>query len=242
MKKKILRLLTLSLCIMMVFAMFPVPADAASNSYSTCSSKKVLLVLPASGSLLSIPLHAKADGNQKNGGIYYLPKPEAGNGDLGTVKKGTNVTIFAEEDGYYFFMTNSGRMGWNKVEYFTEPEEYTDYYLPGDSGLTTSDLDDVKDFLRSNERAGGSNKFYPAKPVVIVKKGESVKLTIYADYRKNSTVNAAWNNYYHSLSWGRGSAGKGSVTIKGKNLGSDTIDFTNYYTDRYFEVLVIVVE
>lgn len=240
--KRVLRIFALTLCFVIVFSMFPVQADAASNSYSPRSSTKVLLEFPSSGSLLSEPLHAKVSGDQKNGSIYYVPKPETGNGNLGMVKKGTNVTVFAEDNGYYFFMTNSGRMGWNKVEYFTEPEEYTDYYLPGDSGLTTSDLDDVKDFLRSNERAGGSNKFYPAKPVVIVKKGETVKLTIYADYRKNSTVNAAWNNYYHSLSWGRGSAGKGSVNIKAKNIGADTIEFTNYYTDRYFEVLVIVVE
>lgn len=239
--KRTLRCLTLVLCIVMVFTMFPVTADAASNSYSPRSTTKVLLVFPDSGSLLSEPLHAKVSGDQKNGSIYYVPKPETGNGNLGMVKKDTNVTIFAEENGYYFFMTNSGRMGWNKTGYFTEPEEYTDYYLPGDSGLTTSDLDEVRDFLEDNERAGGSNKFYPAKPVVIVEKGETFKLTIYADYTKNSTVNASWNNYYHSLSWGKGSAGKGSVSIKGKNEGCSTIGFTNYYTDRYFEVLVIVV-
>ena len=241
MNNRFIRLFSLVICLVMVFTMFPVSADAASTSYSTRSSTKVLLVFPDYGSLLKEPLHAKVSGNQKNGAIYYVPKPESGNGNLGTVKKGTNVTIFAEDDGYYFFMTNSGRMGWNKVEYFTEPEEYSDYELPGDSGLTTDHLDDIRDFLGRNERAGGSNKFYPAKPVVIVEKGDTVKLTIYADYTRNSTVNAAWNNYYHSLSWGKGSAGKGSVNIKGKNPGSDTIDFTNYYTDREFSVLVIVI-
>ena len=239
--KRLLRIFTLILCFAMVFSMFPVTADAAGNSYSPRSSKKVLLVFPASGSLFSEPLHAKVNGEQKNGGIYYVPKPETGNGDLGTVKKGTNVTIFAEEDGYYFFMTNSGRMGWNKIEYFTEPEEYSDYNLPGDSGLTTGDLDDVKDFLRDNERAGGSNKFYPAKPVYIVKEGETVKLTIYADYRKNSDVRVWYSTYYLSASWGRGSPGKGTVNVKGLNKGASTLEFKNYYTDREFEVLIIVV-
>ena len=240
MKNRIFRLFTLAVCLVMVFTMFPVSADAASDSYSTRSSTKVLLVFPDSGSLLSEPLHAKVTGDQKNGAIFYVPKPESGNGNLGTVKKGTNVTIFAEKDGYYFFMTNSGRMGWNKVGYFTEPEDYDTEYLPGNSGLTTDHLDEIKDFLRDNSRAGGSNKFYPSKPVIIVEKGETVKFTVYGDYKKSSTVNMAWYDSVHSLKWKTGN-GKATVSIKGKTRDCSRITFLNYYTDREFQVLVIVV-
>ena len=63
MKKRLLSLLTLVLCIAMVFTMLPVTADAASDSYNTRSSKKVLLVFPDSWSTLSEPLHAKVTGN-----------------------------------------------------------------------------------------------------------------------------------------------------------------------------------
>ncbi len=241
MKKQILRMLTLALCIVMVFTMFPVTADAASsNSYSTRSSKKVLLVFPSSSDLLSEPLHAYVDGNQKNGGIYYYPKASTDNGVLGTVKDGTNVTIFAEDDGYYFFMTNSGRMGWNKKKFFTRPEKYSGYYLPGNSGLTTDHLKKVKTFLADNSRAGGSNKFYPTKPVLIVDKGDSVKLTVYCSYRKDSTVHMMYSGYIHSVK-SKGGTGKVTYTIRGKNIGSSIIELTNYYSDRTFEVLVIVV-
>ncbi len=240
MKKNILRLLSLALCITMVFALFPAQADAAGNSYSTRSSKKVLLVFPSSGKLLSEPLYAKVDGEQKNGGIYYYPKKSTDNGVLGTVKNGTKVTIFAEDDGYYFFMTYSGRMGWNKKKFFTEPKKYSNYYLPGNSGLTTDHLKEIKSFLASNDRAGGSNKFYPSKPVIIVDKGDSAKFYVYGEYRKSSTVHMSYNSYIHSMKWKSG-AGKATVTIKGKNVGTGTIEFTNYYTDRVFEVLIIVV-
>lgn len=239
MKKNILRLLSLALCITMVFALFPAQADAAGNSYSTRSSKKVLLVFPSSGKLLSEPLYAKVDGEQKNGGIYYYPKKSTDNGVLGTVKNGTKVTIFAEDDGYYFFMTNSGRMGWNKKKFFTEPSKYSGYYI-GNSGLTTDHLKKVKSFLASNDRAGGSNKFYPSKPVIILDKGDSAKFTIYGDYRKSSTVHMRYDGDLHTLKSKSGN-GKLTITIKGKTMGTNIIEFTNYYTDRVFEVLVIVV-
>ena len=241
MKIRKLRTLSLVLCVILFFSMFPVTAEAASNPYSTLSSKKVLLTFPKT--LLSEPLHAKVSGEQKKGGIYYVPKPETGNGDLGIVKKGTNVTIFAEEDGYYFFMTNSGRMGWNKVKYFTEPEPYDDYELPGDSGLTTDHLDKVMDFLKDNSKAGGSSKFYPTKSVVIVKKGKSAKFTVYARYSKYFSARwDCWENYC-KVKWASTSIrnGKAAVSVIGKDVGSDIIEFTNSYTDKSFNVLVLVV-
>ena len=47
-----------------------------------------------------------------------MPKPEAGNGNLGRVKDGEAVLILAERGGYYFFETSDGRQGWNGTKWF----------------------------------------------------------------------------------------------------------------------------
>ncbi len=241
MNKQIMRILTLALCIVMAFTMLPVTADAAGSSYSTLSSAKVLLEFPESWSMLSEPLHAKVDNDYVKGGIYYLPKPETGNGNLGVAKKGTNVTIFAEDGLYYFFMTNSGRMGWSKKVNFTEPEEYEDYELPGDSGLTIAHLEEIKDYLSSTERAGGSNKFFPEKPVVFVKKGETVKVIIRGNYKTRNSIKVSWWGDYCTAKFvGSYSRGKATVSIHGDARGSEFLSFSNTYTEREFDLLVIV--
>ena len=50
-----------------------------------------------------------------------MPRPQPGNGTLGKVTHGDLVTILAETEYYYFFVTEDGRAGWNGKSYFAEP-------------------------------------------------------------------------------------------------------------------------
>ena len=47
-----------------------------------------------------------------------MPKPETGNGHLGSVTLPGRVYVLAEKDGFYFFVTANGKMGWAWNEWF----------------------------------------------------------------------------------------------------------------------------
>ena len=72
------------------------------------NTDKTALKLPAESSYLSEPYRAKLSKN-----IYLMPIPELGHGHLGIVDKGTDVVVVAKRNGYVFFVTYDGRMGWN---------------------------------------------------------------------------------------------------------------------------------
>lgn len=126
------------LCILMLLAAFPAVAHADS-SYSTVSDKGVALEYPNPYRGIELRAYVKAARGQY---IYIMPRPKAGNGHLGTVDHGTEVTILGETGDYYFFRTADGREGWNGKKYFTVlgravtsyfPEEETVYFLSGGS-------------------------------------------------------------------------------------------------------------
>lgn len=96
--------------------------DAAQRSshYSTVSDKNVELYVPDDSQFLRTPYKMKANAGNKQA-IYIMPKPQPGNGNLGKVTHLETVTIVAENDYYYFFVTADGRAGWNGKSYFTAP-------------------------------------------------------------------------------------------------------------------------
>ena len=83
----------------------------------TGSTKGVKLELPGPGNYLDKPYRAvvrSAGGN----GIYIMPKPKSGNGNLGGIADGTEVWIIAAKNDCLFFVADDGTMGWNGEAYF----------------------------------------------------------------------------------------------------------------------------
>lgn len=94
-------------------------AEKNCRNYSTISNKKVALELPYPEEHLDKALKMEIKFTS-GGAIFIMPKPQAGNGALDTVKAGTKVTVIAEYKGFYFFVCEDGRMGWNGKDYFVE--------------------------------------------------------------------------------------------------------------------------
>ena len=91
---------------------------AVSHADSATSNTGVGLELPADGDYYASSVTAFVKAAQSGGSIYIMPRPQAGNGNLGTVKDGEQVTILAGRSGYYFFRTSDGRQGWNEASCF----------------------------------------------------------------------------------------------------------------------------
>ena len=87
------RVVAAFLCIVVVLVLFPATALA---SYSTVSNRGVKLVLPREKEYLDEPFQARVESGVNGGSIYFMPKPQKGNGHLGTVDSGTIVTILAK--------------------------------------------------------------------------------------------------------------------------------------------------
>ena len=134
------KILCSMLCLIMILAALPVTALAA---YSTTSNTGVDLVYPKDSQYLSQTLVGTVKASRSNGSIYFMPKPKAGNGYLGTVKNGTMVYILAETRDFYFFETMTGECGWNGKSYFTVEGtiEYPDLYTGGSSYSYDYDYD-----------------------------------------------------------------------------------------------------
>ena len=107
-------------------------AEKNCRNYATVSNTKTALELPYPEEHLDSSLRMEVKFT-KNGAIYIMPKPENGHGALDTIKAGTKVTVIAEYKGYYFFVDDDGRMGWNSKDYFTE----TDGASPARTGRTS---------------------------------------------------------------------------------------------------------
>lgn len=96
---------------------------STNNTYqnsSAVSDKGVALEYPQSWEYFDSPFYMYVNSSKKDGigSIYLMPKPESGNGNLGKVYHGKTVTILAERNGYYFFETSDGRLGWNGKVWF----------------------------------------------------------------------------------------------------------------------------
>lgn len=107
-------------------------AEKTCRNYATVSNTKTALELPYPEEHLDSSLRMEVKFT-KNGAIYIMPKPENGHGALDTIKAGTKVTVIAEYKGYYFFVDDDGRMGWNSKDYFAE----TDGASPARTGRTS---------------------------------------------------------------------------------------------------------
>lgn len=95
---------------------------AASNShYKTVNGDGVSLQVPADSQFLSMPFQMRAYAAKYGKAIYILPRPRTDDGYIGKVTHGDLVTILAEENGYYFFVTQDGRAGWNGTSRFIDP-------------------------------------------------------------------------------------------------------------------------
>ena len=98
----------------------PVKSGGSSEpvDYLSVSTKGVVLSFPKDRYYLDEPFTMTVKASHKKGSIYLMPKPQSGNGNLGTVANGEEVTILAEQGDYYFFQTEDGRYGWNGKNWF----------------------------------------------------------------------------------------------------------------------------
>ena len=90
----------------------------ANLDKSTTSTTGVELEYPKAKEYFKEPFTAYVKA-PKGDSIYLMPKPQSGNGNLGWVGDGKEVTILARRGAYYFFETANGRQGWNGKKYFT---------------------------------------------------------------------------------------------------------------------------
>ena len=234
MKVSLKRTLAMLLCVLAVISLFPVTADAA-GSYGALSSKKVPIDYP--DSFLDDILVAKLTGGKKNNGVYLVPKPDTGNGDLGTVKNGSNVILLSEEDEFYFVMTTSGKLGWVNKKYLTEPTEVEDGYLFGSSGLDTDDIKSVKKYIGEGKCGFASKNYYASRAVLVMKKGET----------KSISVHRKWNGRYSVNYWPDdvkpkwvGNRANCKVSLKAKSRGVTYLTFSNEINDQEFYVMLII--
>lgn len=242
MKLHIRRTIAFVLCLMTIFAFLPMGEAEAATSYSMYSNKKVKLQIPGEQYLFDVPMTATIKGTTKGDSIYILPKPENGNGDMGTIKKDSRVAILAEKNGFYLFMTTSGKLGWNKTKYFTSPTVVIDY-LPGISGISVDHLNTVLEFLRDNDndKCGAASKdFYATRAVLVVDKGDSKTFTVhgkwYATYTETfygSDIAAKWSGKFNR-------AHNCKIKVTGKYVGSGYIKLSNSKNSQSFYVLILV--
>ena len=238
MKSAAKRILVMLLCVITVFSLLPVSAEAV-GTYGALSNKKVPIEYPTE--FFGEVMVAKLTGAKKNGGPYIVPKPETGNGDLGVVKNGSNVIILAEDGDFYFYMTTSGKLGWTNKQYFTEPTVVEDGYLFGSSGLDVDDIRRVKDFLNDGSCGFASKDYYTSRAVLVMKKGETKNISLHRKWRtaKGVTYTISYNKTYLTPKYvGNGTNCK--VQLKAKAKGSTTLNFYNDYNDQEFYVLIII--
>jgi serine/threonine protein kinase len=99
--------------------------SAAENieGYNTSSATGASLEVPQEKDFLSSPFRMLTKSSRgANGNIYIMPRPDSNdNGHLGQLPHGLPVTVLAEQNGYYFFVTQDGRAGWNGKKFFSEP-------------------------------------------------------------------------------------------------------------------------
>ena len=121
------RLIALVLCMLMVLTLVPIAAFAEKGEYygpgtalpegdyPKVSDKGVTLVAPREKDLVEEPYTKVV---KSCGRLYLMPTPYSGNGTLGVVKDGEEVTILGKFGAMYYFQTEDGRYGWNGKCYF----------------------------------------------------------------------------------------------------------------------------
>ena len=100
----------------------PAPTPAPYLPYgattgSTVSDKGYSLEYPTASEYYSSPTVASVK-STAGSGIYIMPMPESGHGNLGTVLEGARVELIGRRGAFYFFRTADGRMGWNGESFF----------------------------------------------------------------------------------------------------------------------------
>ena len=108
----------LAFILIVILTISALSASVFASGFSNISTKGDELVFPREKDLQYPFRTATVKASRANGSIYFMPEPEAGHGNLGTVKHGTSVYILAKRNGYYFFVTEDGYMGWNGTKYF----------------------------------------------------------------------------------------------------------------------------
>lgn len=109
------KLLALLLCLA---ALLSIPATALASGYSYVSDTKDKLTFPSSKAYFETSFEATVT-SETCKSIYIMPQPEAGHGELGTLPIGAEVTILAEQDGFFFFVTEDDCYGWNGTGWFS---------------------------------------------------------------------------------------------------------------------------
>ena len=100
-------------------------ADRNAEDYSIVSNKGTHLYIPDDQYFLDQPfpmmVDAKKDTEYPGSKIYLIPSYEDKYGNLGRLKHGTIVTVYAIQNGMYFVVGPEGQAGWNGPSYFSEP-------------------------------------------------------------------------------------------------------------------------
>lgn len=91
------------------------------SHYSTVNQDGVSLEVPSDWELFSQPFQMRAYAPKYGKAIYILPRPRADDSYIGKVAHGELVTIVAEKNGFYFFVTQDGKAGWNGTSRFSDP-------------------------------------------------------------------------------------------------------------------------
>ena len=100
-------------------------ADQNAEDYSIVSDKGTHLYIPDDQYFLEQPfpmmVDAKKDTEYPGSRIYLIPSYEDKYGNLGRLRHGTIVTVYAVQNGMYFVVGPEGQAGWNGPSYFSEP-------------------------------------------------------------------------------------------------------------------------
>lgn len=167
------RIFPLLLCLVLVLALTPVFASA---DYSTTSNRGVELEYPAERDFFAKSFPATVQYFEGGNGIYYMPKPESGNGHLGSIASGKKVTILAEKNGYFFFMSSNGRYGWNGMNWFDYDK---DALKVGKSGGSSDPVDYLEVSNKGVRLVFPKDKYYLDEPLTMIVKSSHKSGSIY---------------------------------------------------------------
>lgn len=112
---------TVSLLLFLVM-LLAIPATAFAG-YSYISDTDDKLVFPSPKNYYETPFQATAKALNEHSSIFIMPQAEAGHGELATLLDGTEVTVLAEQGGFFFFVTEDGWYGWNGTGWFRYDED-----------------------------------------------------------------------------------------------------------------------
>ena len=260
MKRFLKRALSLTLCALFVLALFPVMGRADSE-YATIAKRPeknkkgqdeyVALEIPAKNSFFTskggVPMRAEIKSSWADGSIYFMPRPAETYGVLGTVDTGTPVTILAQQNGLYFFMTDDGRMGWNGRTLFTKPKKISSdlsEFVTGSNQLTGEMVVNISKALAGSKHAGaGSPMFYTMRPALILTSGSTAAVPIFG--------RAAGSKYDFERIDGTSAEGewqgtkfvdqRRDVLFTTNEPGLSVFRFKNKSNKQNFDILIVVI-